>query len=168
MDIRIRAIKSAREELKNTRDNNIKIITVSSYKNDIEFIDNKNKLVLNFDDVTVQKDNSFDRDNAKKISDFVKKIDFKKEILYVACDSGVSRSSAIASAILRKYGEDEYIIWNDCKYHPNLLVYKILCEEFNLSNSKFRLKRKEKMSTKALKNQINRARKLSKGILGRI
>ena len=79
--------------------------------------------------------------------------------MYVCCDSGVSRSSAIAAAILRKYNEDENIVWKDYNFKPNLFVYKTLCDEFNLNNNVLRLKHKENINKRVLKKKIMQSRK---------
>lgn len=44
--------------------------------------------------------------------------------IFICCDSGESRSAAIASALKRYQGESESEIWNSKEYHPNTLVYK--------------------------------------------
>lgn len=168
MEIRVLSIKETKEELKNKDTSNIKIIIASSYDADIDFISESNKIVLNFDDTTIQNRNSFNLNFAKKIHSFMDNTDIKKHQIYICCDSGISRSSAIAAAILRKYNEDENIIWNNYNYHPNLLVYKILCDEFKLKNTKIGLKRREKININALNKQINKTRKIGSSLLERI
>ena len=158
MDVRVSSIKRAKEDLKEKNTNNIKAIIVSSFDNDIDCIDSINKLVLHFEDITTLNNQSFNKALAKKINEFVKEIDFEKYKLYVCCDSGVSRSSAIVAAILRKHKKNEKIIWTDYNYKPNVLVYKILCEEFGLKNSKIRIKYLEYINNKALKTEINKSR----------
>lgn len=160
MEIRVLSIKEAKEKLKNNT-NCIKAIIATSYDNDIEEISENDKLILKFDDITNQNENSFNANLAKKVHSFIDKINFEKYQLYICCDSGVSRSSAIAAAILRKYSENENSIWEDYNLKPNLLVYKILCDEFKLKNTSMGLKRREKVNIKALTKQINKARKLS-------
>ena len=159
MELKVSSIKKAKEDLKNFNNDNIKLIIASSYDSDISNIESDNKLILHFDDVTYVKENSFNKNFAKQINDFVKRIDFSKDKLYVCCDSGVSRSSAIAAAILRKYKADENIIWKNYNYQPNMLVYKTLCEEFNLKNYSIILKHKEYINKKALKKKIEESRR---------
>ena len=48
------------------------------------------------------------------------------------CDSEESRSSAMAATLLKCYGQDEMKIWENPKYHPNTLVYKTLCQAFDI------------------------------------
>lgn len=157
MEVKVSSIKQAKEELKHADIANVKVIIASSYDGNVEYVEDKNKLVLHFDDITTTNHNSINKDIAMQINSFVSNIDFKKEKLYVCCDSGVSRSSAIAAAILRKYNEDEDIIWKNYNYQPNILVYKTLCDEFNLKNLPMRLRHKESMNRKALRKKIEQA-----------
>ena len=159
MELNVSSIKKAREELKMSNTQNVKIIIASSYEGNIENVEETNKLVLHFDDVTTAGKNSFNKDIAGKINNFVKNIDFNKDKLYICCDSGVSRSSAIAAAILRKYKKNENVIWKNYNYQPNILVYKTLCDEFNLVNNAIVLKHKENINKKALKRKIAEARR---------
>lgn len=161
MEIRVLSIKKAREELKGYDVNCVKVIITSSYEEDIKYIPQENKLRLQFDDVTKESSHAFNRSLAKEIHEFIDQIDFEKQSLYICCDSGVSRSSAIAAAILRKQKKNEDTIWENCNYHPNLLVYQKLCEEFGIGNTKWNLRRKEKINLQALKKQIKKARKLN-------
>lgn len=159
MEVRVLSIKQAKEELKNVNLENIKMIIASSYNSNIDYVDDKNKLVLHFDDITTASRNAINKNIAMQINKFVSNIDFKKEKLFVCCDSGVSRSSAIAAAILRKYKEDENIIWKNYSYQPNTLVYKTLCDEFKLKDFPMRLKYKEIINKRALKKKIDESRK---------
>ncbi len=159
MKIIISSIKKAKLDLKKININNIKAIIISSYNNDIEIIPIENKLVLNFDDITEISSSSFSPLIAKKIHSFIDKLDVKKDKLYICCDSGESRSPAIAACILRKNGENENQIWRNYNYHPNILVYKILCKEFGLHNTNLRLKYKKYINDFALKKKIKSSKK---------
>lgn len=53
--------------------------------------------------------------------------------IFICCDSGESRSAAIASALKRYQGESDREIWDSNDYHPNMLVYEICCEAFGLN-----------------------------------
>ena len=159
MEVRVLSINEAKSDLKNLDVNNVKAIIASSCDNDIENVDSNNKLVMHFDDIGNGRPNSFNKQFAEKINSFVRNIDFSKYKLYVCCDSGVSRSSAIAAAILRKFDENEDIIWRDYNYKPNIFVYKTLCDEFKLKNSSLRLKHKANINKKVLRKKINESRK---------
>lgn len=160
MEIRVLPINKAKEELNRIKDINFKVIIISSYESDIDSVTSDNKIVLHFDDITYQSNHSFNSDLAFKIKEFVEDIDFEKDMLYICCDSGVSRSSAIAAAILRKYNEDEKVIWKDYTYSPNIFVYQILCNEFGLKTNALRIKHLKNINRKALKKQINKSKNI--------
>lgn len=159
MELRVTSIKEAKRSLNNLNISNIKAIIISSYNDDIEIIPSENKLLIEFDDLNYQCQNSFNKNLAEKIKEFLAKIDLDKNKLYVCCDSGESRSSAVAACILRKYGENENVIWKDASYHPNILVYSVLCNELGLKNSIIRLKYKTYINNKALRKKIKSAKK---------
>ena len=158
MEVKVESIKRLKYDINQINKDNIKVIISTSNRGDIESINDENKLILDYDDITNNNARAFNSSFAKRINNFVKEVDFSKQKLYICCDSGVSRSSAIAAAILRKYDQDENVIWKDYNYHPNLLVYKVMCDEFNLTNSKLRLYYKEKINKNALKKKIKSAR----------
>lgn len=158
MEIRIFSIKEFKDKIKDINADNVKFILVSSYDDDIESISYDNKLVLHFDDICIKSKSSFNSDLAHQIACFVNCIDFDKYQLYVCCDSGISRSSAIVAAILRRFGMDEYLIWREPCYSPNMLVYRLLCKEFKLINIPFSLKHKELTSKNALRKSIKALR----------
>ena len=154
MEIRVSSIRKTEEDLKKLNNTNVKVIIISSYNKDIEIIKSEDKLILNFDDITIKSQNSFNTLLANKIHKFVDNIDFNKYKLYVCCDSGESRSSAVAACILRKYKYNENLIWKDYNYHPNVYVYDVLCKEFGLKNSLLRLKYKKYINEKVLRKKI--------------
>ena len=83
--------------------------------------------------------------------------DFGK--LYVCCDSGESRSSALGAAILRYYGNSDKIIWQDPHYHPNTLVYTEQMLAFGFKVGKWKLKYLQHINRKALHRAINGGKK---------
>lgn len=61
-------------------------------------------------------------EDAEKIADFVERN--KQNLIIVHCDAGISRSSAVAAAILLHYtGDDAAIFDNERAYSPNMWVY---------------------------------------------
>ena len=160
LELRVCSIKEAEKRLQGKNIDNVKAILISSYEDDINCIGVDDKLLLKFDDIVIQGVNSFNSELAKKIIAFLNTVNFEKKILYICCDSGISRSSAIAAAILRKYNQNEFKIWRDCEYTPNILVYKILCDSFGIKNSKLRLKYLQYINQNALKRKIKKLRNL--------
>lgn len=53
--------------------------------------------------------------------------------IFICCDSGESRSAAIAAALRQYQGQSDSEIWNSKEYHPNSLVYEICCEAFGVN-----------------------------------
>ena len=97
---------------------------------------------------------SFDNIEAIKVKDF---LDCEKDFgrLYVCCDSGESRSTAMAAAILKYYGKSDKEIWTNPHYHPNLLVYRKQLYAFGIKAGKLRLKYLKHINNRALKRVIN-------------
>lgn len=52
--------------------------------------------------------------------------------IYFCCDSGESRSTALAAATMHYLGQDEMVIWKNTHYHPNPLVYYLQCQAYEL------------------------------------
>ncbi len=83
-------------------------------------------LFLSVDDVVnpIRK-GAFNAEHAQQVVDFINAAQ-PISTLYVCCDGGISRSAALASALLyADEGADDFI-WRDPKYHPNTLVYEIM------------------------------------------
>ncbi len=88
----------------------VAVLAVSSY--DIDETKLKvfcKTLCLSFADIT---DNvsplAFKKDTAEKIADYVKSLPKQLDTLFVCCDSGESRSTAMSAAIMRYCGMDEF------------------------------------------------------------
>ncbi len=136
-------------------------IIVSSYDVRLNKLDKLNsKIIFTFADIT-ECDNplSFGAENAKQIHRYVDDLSTDTDVLFVCCDSGESRSSAIAAAIMKYLGKDEMEIWRDPRYHPNPLVYKILCMELGFPMSDDDINERIRINNNALSDAIARARK---------
>lgn len=135
-------------------------ILCSSYEIDIKKLEKfPNKLVLYFDDVCEVRSNAFNKEIATKIKLFVSSISNEITDMYICCDSGESRSSAICAALMKLQKQDEMTIWRNPHYHPNVLVYKLLCNELGIKESRLGLMYKEYINKNALRKAINRNRK---------
>jgi hypothetical protein len=71
---------------------------------------------------------SLSTEAANRIAGFIRNIGPEIEVVYVCCDSGISRSSAIAAAVCRYFGIPDDTIWENPRYQPNPLVFQMLCE----------------------------------------
>lgn len=156
IDIKVLSIKRLKYDTNNGEnlDTNAYYILNTSYPDNLSFmdkVDNYHKLVLAYDDVT-SGSNSFDMKLAQEVVGFVCNI--TSGTLYVCCDQGESRSTAMAAAILRFIGKDEMIIWKDPHYHPNILVYGTLCKAFGFDDSGDRLEELKQINDKSLSDTI--------------
>lgn len=68
-------------------------------------------------------------EDAKTVVDFVEMYEDKR--ILVHCDAGISRSSAVAAAILKHYTGDDSMIFDSRWYNPNRWVYRKVLEAFN-------------------------------------
>lgn len=120
----------------------------------------KSKLILSFNDVVdCSNVTSFNKSIAKEIHTYINNLQSDIDVLYVCCDSGESRSSAIAAAITRFYDEDDLYIWSNPQYHPNPLVYKLLCDEFGIALIDGELDDKISLNNNTLTMKISNARR---------
>lgn len=118
-------------------------------------VDRSNILKLQFDDLT-EKDKRyegklgmelifFNEDLAKQIHDFINTInDDGKQVIYVHCDAGVSRSGAVGYILNEWFNkflklnrnENESFIMNNDQILPNPLVVRLLKNELFGTNFK--------------------------------
>lgn len=112
-------------------------------------------LLLNFDDSTnPDRKYSFKPAHAQAIDRFIENAyegGLGVERIIVACDGGVSRSAAVAAALMVRFGQDdESAIWSDPAYSPNRLVFELMCAGLGLRMPKGatdeRVKRSERVN----------------------
>lgn len=129
------------------------------------------KLILSFDDIEdVKHINAFTQEQANQIRIRVNRwISQKVKEIYICCDSGESRSAAIAAAIRRhlerkrrkyiiKISPKEKDIWANPHYHPNILVYDLMCKAFHMKTTKLGLFIRKRTSRNALRKAIRESR----------
>ena len=116
------------------------------------------KLILMFDDTVNEfRATCFSEAQAALASDFAMALD-EGTTLYVCCDSGESRSAAIAAALYRRFGLDEMLIWQNHRYHPNTLVYKRMCAALDMTVTEDMIRERKQMNDEALAAAIRAAR----------
>ncbi|MBE7018235.1 MAG: hypothetical protein E7420_08865 [Ruminococcaceae bacterium] len=136
----------------------VAVIAVSSYEI------KKEKLAgfyachcMNFADIAnADHPSAFNAYAAAETANFIKALPENLDTLFACCDSGESRSAAMAAAIMRFLHLDEMRIWTFPGYHPNKLVYLLLCEALGVSVSPEEAEKKSEISSKALKKAINK------------
>lgn len=135
----------------------VAVLAVSSYdinQEKLKVFDKK--LCLSFDDVTDNTDiSAFSKNEAEQISHFIKELPKNLDTLFVCCDSGESRSTAMAAAIARYINSDEMKIWLNPHYHPNPLVYMLLCDSLGVKVSETEVADKVAANQKAFSDTIN-------------
>ena len=90
-------------------------------------------LVLRFEDVTSEGDpGRFTRDLAREaVRHFEGPADARA--FGFACDSGTSRSAAMAAAFMRHLEVDDWCIWGDPRLSPNPLVYRMMAQAWGVA-----------------------------------
>lgn len=68
-------------------------------------------------------------EQAQQILAFFNEWKDKVELVVVNCAAGISRSSATAAALAVVNSQDDAFIFNDRRYHPNMLVYRTILNE---------------------------------------
>ena len=88
----------------------------------LQFIDKENP----------EEENTFTREQALIIRNFIFSLPDNITTLYCCCNWGQSRSAGLAAACMN-YLEQEYsAVFDNSSYTPNLLVYSYMCEAFGL------------------------------------
>ena len=117
----------------------------------------KNKMCLDFDDTTLTRSTrAFNIDMANQIRAFIDSLGEEITVLYVCCNSGESRSTALSAAIMRYVKMSDKDIWKNPYYHPNPLVYKLQCKAFGVFISKLGVRKRARMNEKALRRKMER------------
>ncbi len=79
---------------------------------------------FDLDDTYPIKEGLMKYEDAKKIAEFVSQN--KDKIIIVHCDAGQSRSAGVAAAISRYYNNDESEYFDNPRYTPNMLCYRLM------------------------------------------
>jgi len=134
----------------------VAVLAVSSYDIDREkLLVFGYRLCLNFADVTANTDPSaFSQDIAVRIANYIKNLPESVDTLFVCCDSGESRSTAMAASILRYNGRDDMTVWQNPHYHPNPLVYQLLCDALGVGVTDEEVKSKLRVNRQAFSRAI--------------
>lgn len=139
LDIEVLPIKNLYNVLQHSNTTNKCAIIMSSYDINEEKLNGIQNIYLQFDDIKDKNKNSFNENMAQQIHKFIDK-NANYEKIYICCDSGESRSSAIAAATYKYLGTSDKIIWKNYHYHPNELVYKIMCNEYRYTSFFYSIK----------------------------
>ena len=108
---------------------------------------------------------SFTTEQAEQIKDFLERIDPAVQ-LFVCCDFGISRSPAVAAAIILKdSGYDEQKenwadeeIWGNPHFEPNSWVFQVLCKVLGVKITTQGITKREAFNARAIKDHARRLR----------
>ena len=113
-----------------------------------------NALLLRFMDVSNPvHPRAFHAEQAAETVAFLRRPDARTEV-FVCCDSGESRSAAIAAAILLSQDSSDAPIWDSAEYHPNPMVFRRMCAALGVAISETELKGGRKRSDAAFRNSL--------------
>ena len=151
--IKICPVKELIEMVQNESFQNTAAIISTSYSEPQELKALDSYIVLRYDDVDMPIINrSIKESDCQKAVDFIK-ANRNKDTLYFCCDSAISRSSAMAASAYRFFDLDDMKIWENPKYSPNALVFKMMCDAFNLPLDDCELDYRISVNWKALKKR---------------
>ena len=112
-------------------------------------------VILHYDDIDREiPGRSLSDGDAGRAADFIRGHIRFQGVLYCCCDSGVSRSSAMAAAATRFLGRDDLLIWRDPRFSPNPLVCAAVCRSLGLALSDEELDFRLELSRRALRDAI--------------
>ena len=106
------------------------VIVSSSNRYDVLADQRANVLALHFADTEEKKrSDAIGVHDVKAIVEFLENTECSD--VYICCDEGISRSSAICAGLLKCSGRDDHSIWKSTgDYRPNVLVYRTMLEYF--------------------------------------
>ena len=112
-------------------------------------------LQLSFADITNENDpNCFSLEHGKEIRAFYESLPPSVTDLFIFCDAGESRSTAIAAAILLAGGRSDAPVWSNPFYHPNTFVFGRLCQAFGMKMTEAQIAEKKRQSEDAFRSAM--------------
>lgn len=90
----------------------------------------KDILRLQFNDVEAFSALAITGEDARRICEFALAIKGRVSRLIVHCEYGVSRSAAVAAAIMKAFTGDDSPVWDSPCYEPNLTCYSLVQKAF--------------------------------------
>ncbi|MDR1357759.1 MAG: hypothetical protein LBJ48_00155 [Coriobacteriales bacterium] len=113
------------------------------------------ELRVEFSDVTnARRKDSMKPEHAQTIARFIRSLGEHIDSIVISCAGGMSRSPAIAAAIMLAQGQADMAIWENPNYSPNPLCYRLMLEAFGLPTDQ--VKSKIKTSKRAFETAFGR------------
>lgn len=116
-------------------DSDFAIVSITDVNTNDNVFDKNNKYLsgvcrVKFDDVDFGEENCITVDDAKKILSFVEsKID-KVSFIVVQCEAGISRSAGVCAGLMKIYNGDDFEIFDNPRYAPNMSCYRMILETY--------------------------------------
>lgn len=101
---------------------------------------------------------SFCEADAIAIRIFLRCLDPRTQTLFCCCDAAQSRSPAAAAALKLYYGQDDMPIWQDPRFHPNVLLFSTLCHTLGIKLTDHQIDLRVYENMTAFENAIRRSR----------
>ena len=101
---------------------------------------------------------SFCEADAIAIRDFLRCLDPRTQTLICCCDAAQSRSPAAAAALKLYYGQDDMPIWQEPRFHPNVLLFSTLCHTLGITLTDYQIDLRIYENLKAFQNAIRDGR----------
>lgn len=110
----------------------ISITDVGSFPN---HFNKENKYVkailpLQFDDVDYGQDNCITSEDARMIVDFVSRWSNKVNLVIIHCEAGISRSAGVCAALMKIFNGNDFEIFDNPRYAPNMSCYRSVLESY--------------------------------------
>ena len=111
-------------------DETVAVISITNHDGDSPMLLNnpdngiEAQCYLRFNDSELGMYNCITDADAEKAASFANEIVGRHDRLIVQCGYGVSRSAAVAAAIMKHFADNDMLIWNNPIYRPNVTCYK--------------------------------------------
>ena len=111
------------------------IISITDAGSSPNYFNKENKhikaiLPLQFDDVDYGQKNCITSEDARMIVDFVLKWINKVNWVIVHCEAGISRSAGVCAALMKIFNGDDFEIFDNPRYAPNMTCYRAIFESY--------------------------------------
>lgn len=111
------------------------IVSITDVGSSPNYFNKENKhvkaiLSLQFDDVDYGQVNCITSEDARMIVDFVSKWSNKVNLVIVHCEAGISRSAGVCAALMKIFNGDDFEIFDNSRYAPNMTCYRAVLESY--------------------------------------
>ena len=105
-----------------------------------------------FNDVEAGMQNCITESDANKIADFVNTNQNNVDKFIIHCEYGVSRSAGVAAAIMMRLIGDDWSVFNNIKYYPNMTCYRMVLKAFGVNIDEQEILKKKETSRNLANN----------------